>query len=379
MRENPSQSAPQRTRDTVTEKTGRLDQKDTVLFTPARTYLVLKNLASNPFTNPETLRLIATKFFDCSSSMRDPSSAKGVTAERENHLQFLLAGNPNTPPDILDDMSSQTEPASMLSHIIRNPNTSEQTMRKIFHQHILPLDKTLAVNRKYVSFNPDKEDWKNSYAASSAAPEDTLILLAQHRPQSRHHIARNPHLTPNTAETLAENIDADTLYELVHNPATPHGLLTRFASSQFTDSRARRYLAHRPRLAAETLHVLAADPDRNIASVAAHRLTLIGDRAADETFLLTLGEETSFLVASWPQVEKDTVVKLVRRGKGLGLGYWTAEYAARRSPCLPVDELKRFVRESQKSDVYTPHSKLLWMREHHPELLSDERFLTLLH
>lgn len=269
----------------------------------------------------------------------------------------------------------------MLSHIIRNPNTSEQTMRKIFHQHILPLDKTLAVNRKYVSFNPDKEDWKNSYAASSAAPEDTLILLAQHRPQSRHHIARNPHLTPNTAETLAENIDADTLYELVHNPATPHSLLTRFASSQFTDSRARRYLAHRPRLAAETLHVLAADPDRNIASVAAHRLTLIGDRAADETFLLTLGEETSFLVASWPQVEKDTVVKLVRRWKGKrkGLGYWTAEYAARRSPCLPVDELKRFVRESQKSDVYTPHSKLLWMREHHPELLSDERFLTLLH
>lgn len=183
-------------------------------------------VAQNPDTPKYVLRKLA--YYENSDKRKQSRIRSGV------------AGNPSTPPGILETFVHQD--AQVRSRLATNRNTPVYILKQLAEDEDLDVRYRIASNpstpthilRAYMQGNYDEyldgSDKEvritlHGIARNPNAPEDILSILAEHEnSEIRINLARNPATPPHILEKLAKSAKRDEDYlrhELYHNPNTP--------------------------------------------------------------------------------------------------------------------------------------------------------------
>jgi hypothetical protein len=122
----------------------------------------------------------------CAAEEADVISGHREVYEKElEHVRWLIASNPNTPPQVLDHLTKRAD-ASLRERIAENPRVSLNTLRKL-------------------AGDSDPEV-RAAVAENLNSPTDVFSLLAKdENADVRYRLAENPNLAQDLLRELAED------------------------------------------------------------------------------------------------------------------------------------------------------------------------------
>lgn len=184
---------------------------------------IQRNLARNPNTPPDLLRLLASSQDDSTritvvDSGRLPLNMvtnilEEFVASGESGLQDYVANHSATSPELLSCLATNKE-WKIQTAVANNPNTTAEVL-------------TMLAKSKF-------SDARAAVAANPLTPWDTVLSLAADTdPAVRAVIARHPKTPTEILIQYAGDKDFDTLKNLIHNPSTPREVLEKLTTNYY--------------------------------------------------------------------------------------------------------------------------------------------------
>lgn len=179
-------------------------------------------------------------------------------------VRRAVAGNPNTPAELLDQMQKDTILVQQM--VAGNPNTERRTLEKMRGITDEEVQVGLSMNehtpedmlRRLASTDNDRI--LRNLAENCSTPTDILDDLMKN-PDLYRNLARNPHLSESSIRALFATDPHQTNYRMLQiiasNPSTPNDILEKLAEHEFASIR--ECVATNPSISTELRLKLAND------------------------------------------------------------------------------------------------------------------------
>ena len=297
-------------------------------------------IALNPNTPPE---ILAELSLDNNEGVRksvaqNPSTSVDVLRElskNENEtVRCYVALNPNTPVETLVELSRDQD-SEVRRYLARNPNTPVEIANKIKNT-----ESERFVTRDLAK-NPDtsadvlrelSQNWdtftRSNVAQNPNTPTETLAELSKSEDQQiPAYVAENPNTSVETLVELSKNLYYGARQDVAGNPNTPVEILVKLSKDEWNGVRSS--VAANPNTPVETLVELSRDQDSEV-----RRCIARNPSTPPETLAELSRDEKSWVrqdVAGNPNTPLETLVELSRDQDENVRGY------AAKNPNTPKD------------------------------------------
>lgn len=230
-----------------------------------------------------------------------------------------LASNPNTPPHVLEYLLNNWEYCDgkydygLCCRLAENTNTPINTLEKLSQSSCYQVIKGV-INNPKISLSTLKKFAQQNFSIKAITENEADVSDYQSDEYFLYQLSRNPKLTSEILEILANNVSREVRYSLIYHPNITTKIQTILANDEYTEIR--QALAIRSNSAPEVLELLATDESPYVRKEVAQNINV--SPSILETLALDISPDVRMFVAKnsntpttvLEQLAKDEVRKI---------------------------------------------------------------------
>lgn len=226
---------------------------------------IIHDIAASTYTPKEVLNNLWDNILSIISHRPDRSETKD---QRLFSLKSGLAANPNTRPDILEELIKETKMGHVhiRSLIASNPSTPPKILIELSKDHPGEVVSNPSSPKDLVEKLFNSEDNKIKWNMAQTATNFKLLEKLSKDPSNRvrYSLTGNMKLPPEILLSMSKD-EADSIrYHVAFHPNCPAEALRILAKD--TDSKTRLQVAINPNCPTDVLKILANDPDEGVSN-----------------------------------------------------------------------------------------------------------------